>query len=113
MTTTSTITTREPSLLTDFYQGEVRDITFPCAASLDAGESIVDATIQLVFDHGVTDPSPASRISEPRQIVGSNVVQRVSADFGGAWYRLWGEIQTSTGRKLIGEGVFYVKPSPF
>lgn len=110
---TSTITTREPTLLTDFYEGEVRDITFPCAASLDAGESIVDATIQLVFDHGITDSNPAAHIAEPRQIVGTNVVQRVSASFGGAWYRLWGEIETSTGRHLIGEGMFYVKPSPF
>lgn len=102
--------TREPKLLASMVEGEKRDITWPCAPALNAGESIVGAVITCVRDHGEADASPAARIATPRQVIGNDVVQRFSADIGGVWYRLTGEMTTSAGRELVGQCIFFVRP---
>lgn len=104
--------TREPTLLASMLEGERRDITWPCAKALNAGETIVDAEVDCVWDHGAADPTPGDRIALARQIVGTDVVQRFAADVPGVWYRVWALIELSSGRKLAGECIFFVKPLP-
>lgn len=101
---------RTPTLLDDVYEGEVEDITFPCARALKAGESIADASVQCLWDHGIADATPSGRIATPRQIVGSDVIQRFSSPVAGAWYRLIGTVTLSSGRVLVGVGLVYGKP---
>ena len=43
-------------------------------------------------------------------MIGNDVVQRFSADIGGVWYRLTGEMTTSAGRELVGQCIFFVRP---
>lgn len=101
---------RTPTLLDDIYEGEVEDITFPCARALKSGESIAGADVQCLWDHGVADASPSARIATPRQVVGTDVIQRFTNPVAGAWYRLVGTITLSSGRVLVGVGLVYGKP---
>lgn len=96
---------RQPTLLDDILVGEVDDITFPCAASLKSGETIADAVITCTHLKGTADASASSRVSTPREIVGSDVIQRVTGVVGGAWYSIVGLVTLSSGRKLIGHAV--------
>lgn len=97
---------RAPTLLDDIYVGEVEDITFPCARSLKAGETIADATITCARVQGAPDENAAQRASTPRQIVGSDVIQRITGVVGGCWYLLAAEVTLTSGRKLVGLGLF-------
>lgn len=101
------MTERPPTLLDPMLVGETDDITFPCAKALKTGESITDAVITTAWDHGVADPSAAAITSTPRQIVGTDVIQRVTGVVGGAWYRIKGVITLSSGRVLVGVGLLY------
>lgn len=100
---------REPTLLDDVFVGEHDDITFPCGRSLLPGEAITDATITCVRDHGAADNTPELVVATPRQVVGTDVVQRIANLQPGVWYRIRGLITLSSGRRLMGVAIVYGK----
>lgn len=102
--------TREPTLLDDIYEGEVEDITFPCAKSLKPGETIADVVITCSRIKGAADDAAATRTATPRQIVGTDVVQRMQGHLPCVWYLLDALVTLSSGRVLRGEGIVYSKP---
>ncbi len=102
--------TREPKLLAAMLVGEKRDITWPCAPALNAGESVASQVVTCVRDRGAADSTPAARIATPAQLIGTDVVQRFSADVADVWYLLTCEVTTTSGRELIGQGLLYVRP---
>lgn len=101
---------REPKLLPAMLQGEKRDITWPCAPALNAGESVASQVVSCVRDRGAADSTPSARIATPAQVIGTDVVQRFSADVGDVWYVISCEVTTTSGRELIGQGLLYVRP---
>lgn len=100
---------REPTLLDDIYEGEVDDVTFPCASALKSGETIADAVITCTWLRGKPDADAATRATPARQIVGSDVVQRMQGQVAGAWYQLDALVTLNTGRKLFGVGLIYTR----
>lgn len=103
-------TDRKPTLLDDIYAGEVEDITFPCTRSLKAGETVADAVVTVAWFGGLADAAAAAVGSTPRVISGADVVQRVAGHQAGTWYRIDALVTLSSGRKLVGQGIFYSKP---
>jgi hypothetical protein len=103
------MTTREPTIVDDIYEGEEEDLTAPCASSLKGGETVTDAVVTCVWLSGVVDASPSARISTARQIVGTDVIQRVAGQIAGAWYMVDFLVTLSSGRKLAGQCIFYTK----
>ncbi len=102
-------TPRGPTLVDDIYEGEEEDITAPCADSLETGETVVDAVVTCKWISGTEDASASSRIATPRQIIGTDVIQRVIGQIAGAWYLLDFLVTLSSGRKLAGQCIFYAK----
>lgn len=101
---------REPTLLDDIYVGEEEDITAPCARSLKAGESITTVVVTCTWLKGVADASAGDRVTTPNQVLGTDIVQRVIGHVAGAWYLLDFFVTLNSGRKLVGQGIFYAKP---
>lgn len=102
---------RTPTLLDDLYVGEEDDITIPCAKSLHAGEVIVSAAVTCSRLRGEADDSAASLVSTPCQVVGTDVVQRVTGQKHGVWYLFRALVTLNSGRKLVGFGLAYAKNS--
>lgn len=100
---------RDITLLDDLLVGEVEDITLPCAKSLHANETVVSAEIECTWHHGAPDADAATLVATPYQIVGTDVVQRITGHKAGAWYLIWGRVTLSSGRKLVGVGLVYAK----
>lgn len=101
--------TREPTLLDDIYEGEVDDITFPCAGSLKDGEAIAQAVVTCTWLRGAPDADAATRATPALQISGADLIQRLDGCLAGAWYLLDAVVTLNSGRKLVGVGLVYCK----
>lgn len=98
---------REPTLLDDFVAGEADTVTFPVARALLPGETLLGpVSITCTWLQGAADAAASQRVSGAYQVVAGDVVQLVSGAVPDAWYLLRGVFPLSSGRVLVGRGIF-------
>lgn len=97
---------REPTLLDDFLVDEADVITFPVAAALEPGETLGTLAITCSYLQGKPDGNAAQRVSTPHQVVGGDVLQLVTGAQDETWYLIRGVFPLSSGRVLVGRGIF-------
>lgn len=97
---------REPTLLDDVLVDEADTVTFPVARALAEGEVMTSPVITCAYHQGKPDADAAARVSTPHQVVAGNVVQLISGAQADTWYLIKGKFALSSGRVLVGRGIF-------
>lgn len=93
---------RSPTPLDPFDVDEADDVPFKFGAQMTTGETISSVLVECRSVGEVVDPTPEALVATPYQLVGNDVVQRMSRNLEGARYIVRVRATMSSGRVFVG-----------